>query len=198
MVGEAGVCSGISTGLQRGSWPCHHEHARQRVRLARASCRRSQTGGHCGRAPPLRRNAIGHRPLWCQSSIATVQPEPEPPMRMASSWQSRGRGRSGPILSWWASVPEHGLWFWMARLQPGGLKRPGHLSASSRRLEGGMSRQSSEGGRNKHGGCDGCPFLGAVQPRLRQFDLKAGGADGETPCSHEVMGDFRMFEVDMV
>ena len=30
--------------------------------------------------------------FWCQSSIATVQPDPEPPRRMASSWQSRGRG----------------------------------------------------------------------------------------------------------
>ena len=35
--GEAGVCSGISgsTGLQRGRWPCHDEHARQRDGLRR-------------------------------------------------------------------------------------------------------------------------------------------------------------------
>ena len=45
-----------------------------------------------------------------------------------------GRGRSGPIPSWWAPVPEHGL-------QAGGLERPGHFSASSRKLEGGRSRQ---------------------------------------------------------
>ena len=161
MVGEAGVCSGIS-----GRWPRHDEHARQRVGFARASCRRSQTGGRCGRPPALRGRNWPSTPLWCQSSIATAQPDPEPPMKMASSWQLRGRGRSGPILSWWVPVPEHGLWFWLARLQAGGLKRPGHLSASSRRLAGGMSRQSSEGGRNKHGGCDGCPFLAAAQRRL--------------------------------
>ena len=165
MVGEAGVCSGISgsTGLQRGRWPRHDEHARQRVGFARASCRRSQTGGRCGRAPALRRGAIGHRHHFGVSPPLRRHSQTQ---KMASSWQLRGRGRSGPILSWCVPVPEHGLWFWLARLQAGGLKRPGHLSASSRRLAGGMTRQSSEGGRNKHGGCDGCPFLAAAKRRL--------------------------------
>ena len=75
MVGEAGVCSGISgsSGLQRGRWSCHHEHAHQRVGFARASCRRSQTGGRCGRAPPLRRGAIGCRHHFSVSPTVTAQ-----------------------------------------------------------------------------------------------------------------------------
>ena len=46
------------------------------------------------------------------------------------------------------------------------------------------------------GGCDGCPFLAAAQRRLSP--VLCSSADGETPCSHEVMGDFRMSEIDMV
>ena len=57
----------------------------------------------------------------------------------------------------------------------GGLKRPGHLSASSRRLAGGMSRQSSEGGRNKHGGCDGCPPWLQRSEGFRQFSAQPQG-----------------------
>ena len=85
-------------------------------------------------------------------------------------------------------MPEHGLWFWLAKLQVG--ERLDHLSASSRRLEGRRSRQSSEGGRNRHGGCIsilGCSAAKAFASSL--LNLKAGGADGETPCSHEVVGD---------
>ena len=172
--------------LQRGRWTCHHEHARQSWIW---TCQ-LQTQG---------RNWPSTL-LWCQSSVATEQSDPEPPMRMASSWLSRGRGRSGPIPSWWAPVPEHGLWFWLAKLQAGRLKKPGHLPASSRRLEGGMSRQSSERGRNKHGvrwmSILGCSAAKAFASSL--LNLKAGGADGETPNSHDVMGDFRMSEIDMV
>ena len=42
----------------------------------------------------------------------------------------------------------------------------------------------------------GCSAAKAFASSL--LNLKAGGADGETPCSHEVMGDFRMSEIDMV
>ena len=43
----------------------------------------------------------------------------------------------------------------------------------------------------------GCSAAKAFASSLLN-QLEAGGADGETPCSHEVMGDFRMLEIDMV
>ena len=42
----------------------------------------------------------------------------------------------------------------------------------------------------------GCSAAKAFASSL--LNLKAGGADGETFCSHEVMGDFRMSQIDMV
>ena len=153
MVGEAGVCSGISgsSGLR---WSCHHEHARQRVGFARASCRRSQIGG---------------AQLAIDTTLVSV-------LHCDGTARPRTANEDGVVLA-----------IARRRKERTCLELVGP-HARLVVLAGEVAGRWSEETRS---------FVSqAFASSL--LNLKAGGADGETPCSHEVMGDFRMSEIDMV